>query len=99
LFEANVINLVNQNTRFSYNIAVTSSKWGDTFVKINLGYGSYDFIYPNFANGTWSPILTNDKVSTENISKHMLTIANTVNDTQYSQLSSNPGTIFGGSVI
>lgn len=99
LFEANVINLVNQNTRFSYNIAVTSSKWGDTFVKINLGYGSYDFIYPNFANGTWSPILTNDKVSTENISKHMLTIANTVNDTNYSQLSSNPGTIFGGSVI
>lgn len=100
LFEANIINLINYNTRFSYNLAVNSSKWGDTFVKINLGYGTFDFMFPNFANSTWSPVLTNDKVSTENISRHLLTIANTVNEVQYSQpVASNPGNIFGGSVI
>ena len=81
-------------------MAVNSSKWGDTFVKINLGYGTFDFMFPNFANSTWSPVLTNDKVSTENISRHLLTIANTVNEVQYSQpMTSNPGNIFGGSVI
>lgn len=99
LFEANVLRLINQNTNFAYNVAVTSSVWGETYVKIDLGFGTYTFLYPNFANGMWAPILTNDKASTEKISQHLLTVANNINEIQLNQKFSQPQQGFSGSRI
>lgn len=90
LFVANVLRMLNYNTNFSYNVVAQASIWGETFVKISLGYGSFTFLFPNFANAMYSPMITNQKAGTEEISKHLLTIANLVNEEQ-----TNTSTSFG----
>lgn len=93
LFQANVMRMVNNNTQFSYNVLVKATLWGETFVKINLGYGTHTFLFPNFANSMYSPVLTNDKAGTLNVSRHLLSMANSINDEQFKmrqQFSSGP---------
>lgn len=82
LFIANIIQMMNHNTQFQYNIAVQCSMWSETYVKINLGYGNFTFLFPNFANSMYSPMVTNQKAGTEDISRHLLSFANRVNDAQ-----------------
>jgi hypothetical protein len=83
LFKANIMQMVNINTQFSYNVAVNASLWGETFVRINLGYGTHTFLLPNFANSMYSPMLTNNKAGTVDVSRHLLSVANTINNEQY----------------
>lgn len=87
LFVANIIQMINHNTRFAYNVTVTSVLWGETFVMVNLGAGTYTFLFPNFANSMYSPMLTNNKVGTEDLSRHLLSIANTINQEQHATIS------------
>ena len=88
MFAANVVQLLNYNCNYSYNIVVQSYLWGETFVKINLGYGSYTFLFPNFANSMYSPMLTNSRGGTEDISRHLLSVANLVNEEQHKSMHS-----------
>ena len=83
LFLANIMQMANINTQFSYNVAVNASLWGETFVRINLGYGTHTFLLPNFANSMYSPMLTNNKGSTLEVSRHLLSVANKINTEQY----------------
>ena len=83
LFLANIMQMANINTQFSYNVAVNASLWGETFVRINLGYGTHTFLLPNFANSMYSPMLTNNKGSTLEVSRHLLSVANQINTEQY----------------
>lgn len=82
LFVSNVLVMLNHNTKFGYNIAAQASVWGETYVKVSLGYGSFTFLFPNFANSMYSPMLTNQKAGTEDISRHLLSIANKVSQEQ-----------------
>ena len=99
IFISNIMTMVNQNTKFAYNVLVQSCIWGETYIKINLGYGTYDFLFPNFANSMYSPMLTNNKVGTENISRHLLSVANRINDEQCNQLTSLSNQGFSSSPI
>lgn len=78
LFVFNIMRMLNVNTQFPYNVAVSASVWGETFVKIDLGRGVYTFLIPNFANSMFSPVVTNNKADTVEVSRHLLSIANTV---------------------
>lgn len=89
LFLSNIMMMVNMNTQFSYNVVVQSTVWGETFVKINLGHGTFTFLFPNFANSMYSPMLTNNKVGTTEISRHLLSVANKINNEQYKMLDDN----------
>jgi hypothetical protein len=82
LFVSNILVMLNHNTKFGYNVAAQASVWSETYVKVSLGYGSFTFLFPNFANSMYSPMLTNQKAGTEDISRHLLTIANKVSQEQ-----------------
>jgi hypothetical protein len=82
---ANIIQMYNYSMQFPYNIGASSYLWGETFVKINLGYGQRDFLFPNFANSMYSPVLTNNKADSGQIGQHLMTIAHNVNNAQQNE--------------
>lgn len=97
-FLANIMQMKNANTQFSYNVVVNATLWGETFVKINLGYGTHTFLLPNFANAMWSPVVTNNKAGTIDVSRHLLSVANKINNEQYT-MQSDMASKFGHSSL
>lgn len=89
LFIANIMQMLNYNTHFAYNVAVNASIWGETLVVINLGYGKFTFLFPNFANSMYSPMLTNNQASTLDISRELLSVSNSINSERYDQYGFN----------
>lgn len=85
LFQANVINLLQQQGGYSYEISVYCCMYGDTMVSVNLGHGKYDFLFPNFAHSMYSPVLTNNKSTTEDLSRKLMTVATKVGELQMNQ--------------
>lgn len=99
LFINNIVKMINHNTNYGYNILAQASVWGETFIKINIGYGSFTFLFPNFANSMYSPMITNQKENTNDISKHLLTIANVINEEQHRFESTSGSSLFTNSSI
>ena len=83
LFLQNIIMMLNTSRNLSYNIFATVSLYSETYVKINLGYGDYSFLLPNFANSMFSPILTNNKSDALKVGKHMMSLATTISSEEY----------------
>ena len=74
LFARTIMQVLNQKLEYVYNVTVQSTLWGDTVVNINLGYGLNTYMFPNFANSVYSPMLTSNSAGTNEISKHMMTV-------------------------